>query len=32
MTVGAWLLVGISTLPWVVWVITYYFKNREGKK
>ena len=30
MTTGAVLLVLASTVPWVAWVVIYYFRNRKG--
>ena len=29
MTAGAWLLIIFSTVPWVVWVVIYYLRNRK---
>lgn len=30
MTAGAVVLILVSTVPWVVWVVIYYLRNRKG--
>ena len=30
MTVGAILLVFVATVPWVIWVVIYYLRDRKG--
>ncbi len=32
MTAGALALILFATVPWVVWVVIYYLRNRKGER